>query len=273
MARSRIPAEVPRGFLMLINNIRAALLAFLVLPAGNGFAFDGNLTPGEAFRMGYKSYKAGDTETAIEALNFAAEQGHTAALWKLGRIHASGDGVEQNDSKAFEIYVRIASAGAETLPHSRDAPYVSDALVSLGLYYEAGIADRLEANPAAARQIFAHAAAYFGDANAQFELARLHLDGIGGDANSRQAARWYKLAARKDHAGAQAQLGMLLLKGEGMRRNSVKGLMWLALARRQAADNANIVSLHREAFSSAEEDERKTAIVLADKWIEKRVKR
>ncbi len=258
---------------MLINKFGAALLAFLVLPVTGNQAFETDLTPGEAFRMGYRSYKAGDTETALEALNFAGEQGHTAALWKLGRIHASGDGVEQNDSKAYDIFVRIARAGAETLPHSRDAPYVADALVSLGLYYETGIVDRIEPNPAAARQILSHAAAYFGDADAQFELARMYHDGIGGEANSRLAARWYKLAARKGHAGAQAQFGLLLLKGEGMRRDSVKGLMWLALARRQTADNAFIVDVHQQAFAAAEEDERKTAIVMADKWMEKRVKR
>jgi TPR repeat protein len=257
---------------MLINRPAGILLALLLLPAGGAAAFDGDLSPNEAFRMGYKSYKAGDTETALEALNFAAEQGHTAALWKLGRMHANGDGVAQNDGKAFDIFMRIAGDSSDANPRSRDARYVADALVSLGRYYETGIANRLEANPAVSRQIYSHAAAYFGDAEAQFQLARMHERGLGGDRNPRQAARWYKLAARKGHAGAQAHFGLLLMKGEGTKRNSVKGLMWLSLARRQSVGNANISELYQNAFSSAPEDDRETAMAMADKWLQRQIK-
>ena len=121
----------------------AAVLAVLMLSAGPGFAFDSDLTAGEAFRMGYKSYKAGDTETALEALNFAADHGHTAALWKLGRMYATGDGVELDHGKAFAIFMRIADENADTSRRSRDARYVADALLSLGRYYEQGIAGKL----------------------------------------------------------------------------------------------------------------------------------
>ena len=247
------------------------LLAALMLPVNGAFSLEANLTPGEAFRMGYKSYKAGDTETALEALNFAADQGHTAALWKLGKMHAGGDGVPLDNGKAFEIFMRIAGDSAETNPRSRDARYIADALVSLGRYYETGIPEKLAANPSVARQIFSHTAAYFSNADAQYELARMTHQGIGGDKNTRQAARWYKLAARKGHAGAQAQFGVLLLNGDGMKKNSVKGLMWLSLARRKAAGNSNIVELHQQAFSAAPENDRETAMAMADKWLERRL--
>ncbi len=248
----------------------ATAIAALLLTVNVGLAFDSDLTAGEAFRMGYKSYKAGDTETALEALSFAAEQGHTAALWKIGRMHASGDGVQQDHAKAYEIFMRIANESADTNPRSRDARYVADALLALGRYYEHGIAGRLEPDPGVARQIYTHAAAYFGYADAQFEIARMHHLGIGGDLNIRQAARWYKLSARKGHARAQAEFGMLLLQGEGIARNPVEGLMWLSLASRQAEDNASILDLHQQAFLNAPEDERQTAVAMADKWLEKR---
>ncbi len=247
------------------------MLAALLLPVNGAHSFEGNLTPGEAFRMGYESYKAGDTETAIEALNFAAEQGHTAALWKLGKMHASGDGVPPDNIKAYEIFMRIAGESADSNPRTRDARYTADALVSLGRYYEAGIPDKLAANPSVARQIFSHAAAYFGNADAQYELARMTRLGIGGDKNPRQAARWYKLAARKGHAGAQAQFGMLLLNGEGMKRNSVKGLMWLTLATRKASGNTGVLELHQQAFLAAPENDRERAVAMADKWLERRL--
>ena len=98
----------------------------------------------------------------------------------------------------------------------------------------------------------------------------MHHLGIGGDLNIRQAARWYKLSARKGHARAQAEFGMLLLQGEGIARNPVEGLMWLSLASRQAEDNASILDLHQQAFLNAPEDERQTAVAMADKWLEKR---
>jgi TPR repeat protein len=187
-------------------------------------------------------------------------------------MHAKGDSVAQDQGKAFDIFMRIASSSSDVNPRSRDARYVADALVTLGHYYEAGIDGRLETNPAVARQIYSHAAAYFGDAEAQYQLARMHQLGIGGERNFRQAARWYKLAARKGHAGAQAEFGLLLLKGEGMKRNSVKGLMWLSLARRQSVNNSNVMELHQEAFLSAPENDRATAMAMADKWLEHQLK-
>ena len=256
---------------MWIFNRPIAAIAVLMLTAGSAFAFESDLTAGEAFRMGYKSYKAGDTESALEALNFAADQGHTAALWKLGRMHATGDRVPLNPGMAFDIFMRIANNGADANPASRDARYAADALVSLGRYYEHGIAGKIEVNPVVARQIYTHAAAYFGNAEAQFEIARMHHHGIGGEKNTRQAARWYKLSARKGYARAQAEFGMLLLNGEGMMRNPVKGLMWLSLARRQATDNSGILALHQRAFSSAPENDRQAAVMMADKWLERSV--
>ena len=46
-------------------------------------------------------------------------------------------------------------------PQSR---YVANAFVSLGGYYVTGIASSLKANPQRARDLFAYAASYFGDA-------------------------------------------------------------------------------------------------------------
>ena len=72
--------------------------------AGPAAALDPDLSPGEAFRSGYEAYKAGDRATALEALNFAADKGHPAALWKLGRMYATGDLVAEDDSKALELF-------------------------------------------------------------------------------------------------------------------------------------------------------------------------
>ena len=54
-------------------------------------------------------------------------------------------------------------------------------------------------------------------------LATMFLHGQGGDQNARQAARWFKLAARKGHVGAQAEFGHMLFEGIGVDRRPVEG--------------------------------------------------
>ena len=60
----------------------------------------------EALRNGLRDYNAGDKAGAAQALEYAAGQGQSLALWKLGRMYADGDGVPPNDLKAFEAFPR-----------------------------------------------------------------------------------------------------------------------------------------------------------------------
>jgi len=244
----------------------AAILLALAVMATTVHAFERGGSPRDAFRSGYAAYKSGDTDTAIDALNYAAENGHAPALWQLGRMYATGDGVQKDESKAFEIYSRIANDHADDNPRSADSRFVSAAFVALGRYYRIGI-DGVEINQNRARRFFSYAASYFGDAEAQYRLAAMYMQGEGGDQNARHAARWYKLAAKKGHAGAQAQLGRLLFDGIGLRRNPVRGLMWLSVARKSRLDDTGIQALHEQAFATASESERRTAQALSDEWL------
>src|SRR4051794_31077714 len=102
----------------------AALGAILAAAPAPAFALDGSATPGaqpalafdgtpapahartptpvEAFRSGAQALRAGQTAKGINALEYAADQGHAAAQWKLGRIYAEGDGVKRDDLRAFD---------------------------------------------------------------------------------------------------------------------------------------------------------------------------
>jgi TPR repeat protein len=97
--------------------IREFLLPLMAIAAGltaaTAFAFDGSksgdkvtaatpVTPMEAFRSGAHFLKAGEKAKAVNSLEYAAEKGHALAQWKLGRMYAEGDGVTQDDLKAFE---------------------------------------------------------------------------------------------------------------------------------------------------------------------------
>ncbi len=250
-----------------------AFLAVAGFGVGYAYALDPDLTPSEAFRSGYEAYKAGDKATALEALNFAADKGHPAALWKLGRMYATGDLVAEDDGKALELFSKVANEYADGNPQGPDAPFVSNAFVTLGSYYQNGIPGSVNADPGRARRYFSYAASYFGDPDAQFSLATMFLGGQGGDKSARQAARWFKLAARQGPVSAQAEFGRMLYEGIGVDRRPVEGLMWLSIARLARPGDPLIQARHEAAFSTASEEQRREAMQQAEEWMSRNVVR
>ncbi|PIU04147.1 MULTISPECIES: tetratricopeptide repeat protein [Methylobacterium] len=217
----------------------------------------------EALRTGVREYNAGDKEGAARALEYAAGQGHALALWKLGRMYADGDGVPHDDLKAFEYFSKIADANTDDGPDAPDSGVVSSAFTALGGYFLDGIKGTyVRPNPERAYDMFNYAASYFGDPNAQYNLARLYLDGTGVEADAKQAARWFNLAAEKGHRPAQALLGDLLVNGMGgISAQRVRGLAWLALARQGAEGRKDdwIVTLYEKNWAAASADDRAEA--------------
>jgi TPR repeat protein len=257
------------------------------LVAAPAMAFDGSKADGamaaappmtamEAFRSGAHLLKSGEKVKAIHSLEYAAENGHALAQWKLGRMYAEGEGVTQNDLKAFEYFRRIADDHADDNPDTRQARFVANAFVALGHYYLDGIPNtQIKRDPDRAREMFAYAASYFRDPEAQYYLARLYLDGVGAPHDPRQAARWFGLSAQKGMCKAQAMLGAMLFTGDHVPRQAARGLMWLTLAKDAAKDNAAtdqdwINRLYDNAFRQATEDERALALVYLKRWLETR---
>src|SRR3954452_20297657 len=168
---------------------------------------------------------------SLNSLQYAAEGGHPVAQWKLGRMYADGDGVIQDDVRAFEYFSRIANAHAEDSPSAPQAAIVANAFVALGRYYLNGIPNsKIKSDPERAREMFSYAASYFGNADAQYDLARLYLRGAGSSRDDfRYGARWLGLAAQKGQHQAQALLGQMLFNGDKLPRQAARGLMWLTL--------------------------------------------
>jgi TPR repeat protein len=223
----------------------------------------------DALRVGMRDYNAGNKGGAIRAFEFAASQGQPLALWKLGRMYADGDGVARNDVRAFQYFSRLADDNADESPSSPRASLVANAFTSLGTYYLEGIkGTNIKPNAPRAVEMFSYSASYFGDPNAQFNLARLYLDGLGLEKDPRQAARWLNLAAEKGHSPAQALLGQLLVNGDGVPMQRARGLMWLELALQtaDARSQAWVKSLHEEAFGGASETDRRTASALSEQF-------
>src|SRR6187402_3087293 len=158
----------------------AALLAATPALALDGTPTTDHRTPMEAFRYGAQALKVGETAKAVVSLEYAAEQGHAMAQWKLGKMYAEGEGVIRNDLRAFEYFRRIANTHADDAPGTPQARFVANAFVALGHYYLEGIPKtEVKADPDRARQMYSYAASYFGDPEAQYHLGRLYLEGIG----------------------------------------------------------------------------------------------
>jgi TPR repeat protein len=263
--------------------LRVAVIG-AALMAAPALAFDGSKTDGamaaappvtamDAFRSGARWLKAGDKAKAIHSLEYAAENGHTLAQWKLGRMYAEGDGVTQDELKAFEYFRRIADNHADDNPDTPQSRFVANAFVALGHYYLEGIPKTaIKRDPDRAREMFGYAASYFRDPEAQYYLARLYFDGVGAPHDPRQAARWFGLSAQKGQCQSQAMLGAMLFAGDHVPRQAARGLMWLTLAKDSVKDGATsdqdwINRLYDSAFQQATEDERALALVYLKRWM------
>src|SRR6202049_1979998 len=266
---------------------RRAIFALILgaMPmAAPGFAFDGapaapdaaipvgSAQPGAAAALKKAIPPSSVPDTSLTSLQYAAEGGHPVAQWKLGRMYADGDGVTQDAQRAFEYFSRIANAHAEDSPSAPQAAIVANAFVALGRYYLNGIPNsKVKSDPERAREMFSYAASYFGNADAQYDLARLYLHGAGTSRDDfRYGARWLGLAAQKGQHQAQALLGQMLFNGDQLPRQAARGLMWLTLARDAAPDETWIKDSYNKAFSKASEDDRAMALQMLEHWVQGR---
>jgi len=212
-------------------------------------------------------------DRSFTSLQYAAEGGQPFAQWKLGQMYAAGDGVARDDLLAFQYFSRIANAHADDSPSAPEASMVADAFVALGRYYLSGIPNsRIKPDPDKAREMFSYAASYFGNADAQFDLARLYLKNAGTSRDDfRYGTRWLGLAAQKGQHQAQAMLGDMLFKGDVLPRQAARGLMWLTLAHANATpDETWIRDSYNSAMAKASVDEKAMAAQMLEHWVEGR---
>ena len=272
------------------RRIILALMLGAAPVAGSGFAFDGapakpdaalpGITQPAAQALNAQALKkaaaasataTAPAETSLNSLQYAAEGGHPVAQWKLGRMYANGDGVIQDDLRAFEYFSRIANQHAEDSPSAPQATIVANAFVALGRYYLNGIPNsKIKADTDRAREMFSYAASYFGNADAQYDLARLYLKTPDASRDDfRYGARWLGLAAQKGQHQAQAMLGQMLFNGDRMPPQRARGLMWLTLARDSAApDESWIRESYNRAIAKANDDDRAMALQMLEHWVQ-----
>lgn len=240
--------------------------AYAFDPKSKNDQVDAEQAPLDLFKFGFNAYKKGEKEQAVEAYKYAAEKGHRGARWALANMYAFGDGVVEDDYEAFKNYQKIARQGVE--PGSEDTGYFVNALMALADYYQRGIeGSPVQVDFKAARQLYFQAASAFGMPEAQYRLGRMILAGEGGGDNRRQAKKWLNRARHSGHPAASALFGNILFE-DG---KPVRGLALITTGYERAdpKDKEWIRKLQEQAFSLAEEADRRTAIALADDMLKK----
>ena len=78
-----------------------------------------------------------------------------------------------------------------------------------------------------------------GDAEAQFNLGGMYVNGEGVPEDDAEAVRWYRLGAEQGYAPAQAILGGMYAIGKGVPKDDVTAYAWLNIAAAQGQSSAN----------------------------------
>jgi TPR repeat protein len=193
--------------------------------------------------------QAFDAEKIYRHIEYAAEQGHPFAQYKMGCYLYYG--LLDKDKEQGLVWFRksydnglpqAAIALGDHYLYSDDASYdrafacykaaeASDLVTEgLGLCYLYGLG--VEQSAVEAFRCFS-IAADSGYTNAKYHLALCYIYASGVERNCAEAARWLREAADEGNMHAAFQLGIMLLQGDGIPADPQKGLQWL----REAAEN------------------------------------
>jgi hypothetical protein len=211
---------------------RVALAGFLLASVATGAGATKFRSAEDALDQGMSAYAGGYYEIAIPALEYAASKDLFLAQFYLARVYADNSGAQTDHAKAYMLYQRIANEYADIDPDDdKRAPFVAKALTALAAYVRDGIREiGLKPDLARAAEYLHHAATFFNDEDAQFELAKLYLTGDGVREDVARAKHWLSVLTQKGHAGAQAFLADLYWRGKHLPKDANKALALITVA-------------------------------------------
>jgi hypothetical protein len=199
-----------------VRRLPVALLAFGLALAGANVHAD--------YAKGRSAFVKGDYAIAGAEFEAAAKVGSVQAMAALGSMYAEGLGVERDDQRAFEWYLRAAEGGNIT------AQGVVARLYSTGQGTPKNDANAL---------LWARRAAEKGDAESQYIMGVRHAGGLGVKRDSGEALLWFGAAAEQGLVRAQYGLGFLLAQGAAAakdpthsQRMRLEAYKWLLIAQR-----------------------------------------
>ena len=223
-----------------------------------------------ALQEGQAAIKRGDGVAAIEALEYAAAQNDFMAQYELARFYADNSTAETDHAKAYMLYQTIADENSDADPDdAKRAPYIAKALTALAGYLRVGIPEiGLQPDLDRAADYLHHAALFFGDEDAQFELVKMKLKGDGVPEDIASAKHWLAVLTQRGHAGAQAFLADLYWRGKLMEQDKVRAfaLITVAVEHAPAQERIWIEDVYQNIFCGAGEGIRKQATGMVAEW-------
>lgn len=223
---------------------------------------------------GLVAYKTGAFAAAVPAFREAADTGSDStrffAEFYLARIYSDTSSTQTDHAKAFMLFRKIADENADIDPDDgQRAPFVAKALISLADYVRKGVDDiGVAPNPRRAASYLHHAAIFFGDKDAQFELARLYLSGDGGTDDVRRGLHYLSTLSEQSHPGAQALLAELFWSGRHVKADEHRALALITMAVENAPahDRIWIEETYQTIFCGATQKARQEADGLMARW-------
>lgn len=249
----------------------AGLVLAVALLAGPVQAVEPRFSsPEQALRQGISAYNGGYPELAIPALEFAASKNLFLGYFFLAKLYSDSSNIFTDHGKAYMLFQKIAHEHADVDPdHDARAPYVAEALTALAGYVKNGIPDiGLAANPHLAAEYLHHAAVFFDDENAQFELSKMQLNGEGVATDVARGRHWLSVLAQNGHPGAQAFLADLYWRGKFMHRDPVRALTLISVAVKNArgGDRIWIEDIYQSIYCGASKGVREQATGMVADW-------
>jgi TPR repeat protein len=253
-----------------------ALAAALIVVSGAALAGSGvkYASPQAAFEQGLGAYRSGYYEIAIPALEEAATKGAELnkffAEFYLARIYSDNASAVTDHAKAYMLFQKLADDNADADPEDgQRAPFVAKALTALAGYLRRGVKEiGVEPDPERAVDYLHHAATFFGDKDAQFELAKVYLGGVGTPEDVKRGMHYLSVLTEEGYPGAQAFLADLLWRGRYVKKDERRALALIKVAVENAPEHERIwiEDIYQNIFCGASQGTRQQADGIVAKW-------
>lgn len=196
-----------------------------------------------AYEHGMSAWRSGYFDQAIAALRYAADHQVFLAQYSLARLLADSSTPYTDHGAAYQIYLKIVADYGHIDPDDdQRAVVVARSLTALAGYVRTGLPQiNLRPNPARAVTLLKTAAQFFNDEDAQFDLAKLYLQGDGVAPDPRAGLHFLSVLSQRGHPGAQALLADLYWRGRhGLKRDPLRAFALVTVAVENAPDNERV---------------------------------
>ena len=255
----------------------SGVLAALVVAAAAGAAWAGGVkyaSPQAAFEQGLGAYKSGYYEIAVPALEEAATKGPEInrffAEFYLARIYSDNSSALTNHGHAYDLYRKLVEENFDADPDDgRRAPFVAKALTALAGYLQRGVKEiGVRPEPDRAVEYLQHAATFFGDKDAQFELAKIYLSGGRSGEDVKRGMHYLSVLTEESHPGAQAYLADLLWRGRHVKKDERRALALITMAVENAPEHERIwiEDIYQNIYCGTSQGTRKQANGIVANW-------